>query len=1011
MIDTHLAPVELGIPIPLGSRVLVKSSMLLEPEPTETSTTVVDQLVGELFRWQGTGTVIVAGGLFASSGAAARADEVLEAHGALKTGILEFLGKPGRQLIVLPSSRERSGFTEAATRLLEELGVRIADTVLLDCATANGQRRVLVSPAFENASDSTEELDGPGNRPWLEGIDSVESPEATRRFISSRILYRRLRNYFWVPPLVALVVALVSHMAFVERRLERLGNPRTHRVITRLVDAPWHLRFLWVTITVLVAELIMVLLAALIARHLFRATLAANPSAPREPEGIAQGSEQSALDLARSFLAGGGSGLILGGSRAAGLSYLDTGFLALPGRSARIVREHHGRLGLPPVFLEHRQESQITMETGAELHARLELFDQLVTPSRRLEHLVAGECTTAIPPRAQGLRLVASWPTGGTWPPPPDFGATQHKARRIRRLAAVSLFITGLLDLLIAVIPPLRGRLHAVLSYLPLGVSQTAAAIVAIIGIALIMLSRGILRGQRRAWAVAVVLLAASTALHVAHAANLGAVAVTAAVLVLLVLERRWFQGTTDRGSLRSALPSLVLIVIVAVLAAFGGTELSHLHRGSLPSWPIVLGAVSERLVGLSSIALPDRVDDFVFPTMLTVGIAVCVAVAYLVTRPVVDRRLSSQANSRERRLAQARARDIVTRHGTGTLDYFALRDDKQYFFFGDSLVAYAVFGGICLVSPDPIGPERDRAQVWGAFRAFCDAHGWGPGVIGASAAWLPIYDESGMGWIYIGDEAVVDVPSFSLDGKKMKGLRQACTRMARHGYSVEFLDPASIDPARVPALIELIGMNRRGEEERGFSMMLGRLFDPKDTGLLMTIVSGPDGCPAAMCQFVPSPAIRGFSLDLMRRDPGEHPNGLLDYALCSTIAELKARGATGLSLNFSAFRSTLDLSKGDGLTTRVERWGLQRLSSILPIESLWRFNEKYQPNWLPRHVVYSSPEFFVPTVAAALRAESLTELPVLGRFLSQDPSNRPGTVVPPELLEGRPPLEEMVPD
>ena len=184
---------------------------------------------------------------------------------------------------------------------------------------------------------------------------------------------------------------------------------------------------------------------------------------------------------------------------------------------------------------------------------------------------------------------------------------------------------------------------------------------------------------------------------------------------------------------------------------------------------------------------------------------------------------------------------------------------------------------------------------------------------------------------------------------------------------------------------------------------MLGRLFDPRDTGLLLTIVSDPDGRPAAMCQFVPSPAINGYSLDLMRRDTGEHPNGLLDYALCQTIEHLREQGAKGLSLNFAAFRSILDGEKGDGVTQRVERWGLRRLSSVLPIETLWRFNEKYLPTWLARHLVYSSPEQFVPTVAAAMRAESLADIPLLGRFLAQDPANRPGMQVPAELLEGRP--------
>ncbi|MEI6701676.1 MAG: phosphatidylglycerol lysyltransferase domain-containing protein, partial [Actinomycetota bacterium] len=102
------------------------------------------------------------------------------------------------------------------------------------------------------------------------------------------------------------------------------------------------------------------------------------------------------------------------------------------------------------------------------------------------------------------------------------------------------------------------------------------------------------------------------------------------------------------------------------------------------------------------------------------------------------------------------RARDIVARHGRGTLDYFALRDDKQFFFSQDSLVAYAVFGGICIASPDPIGPPAERQRVIEDFWAFADSKGWGFGVVGAAEEWLPIYIAAGMRSVYIGDEAVV---------------------------------------------------------------------------------------------------------------------------------------------------------------------------------------------------------------------------------------------------------------
>jgi lysylphosphatidylglycerol synthetase-like protein (DUF2156 family) len=165
--------------------------------------------------------------------------------------------------------------------------------------------------------------------------------------------------------------------------------------------------------------------------------------------------------------------------------------------------------------------------------------------------------------------------------------------------------------------------------------------------------------------------------------------------------------------------------------------------------------------------------------------------------------------------------------------------------------------------------------------------------------------------------------------------------------------------------------------------MVLGRIFDPRDEGLVLCVITGPDGAPAAFCQFVPARGIGGYSLDLMRRDRGEHPNGLIDFALVSTIEYLKEQGHQGLSLNFAALRSILEGERGDGVTQRVERWALKKMSSFLQIETLWRFNAKYEPVWLPRYVVYDTAEHLVPVVLAILRAESLSEVPVIGRMIA----------------------------
>jgi lysylphosphatidylglycerol synthetase-like protein (DUF2156 family) len=67
---------------------------------------------------------------------------------------------------------------------------------------------------------------------------------------------------------------------------------------------------------------------------------------------------------------------------------------------------------------------------------------------------------------------------------------------------------------------------------------------------------------------------------------------------------------------------------------------------------------------------------------------------------------------------------------------------------------------------------------------------------------------------------------------------------------------------------------------------------------------------------------------------------------------------------------------------TKVERWVLRRMSDSMQIESLWRFNAKFDPEWLPRFVVWDSAEQSLAAALAIARAESFWELPIIGRFL-----------------------------
>ena len=987
------------IDVDVGRRVVVVANLMLTDEATTASTWATTGLARALDAWEGPGIAVVAGNLFDLEDATdpgQRAQGALKAHPRLASALVAFAAGSERQVVVLPGRHDAAlGDDDAVRAVVEAVGATVVDHLDLRLSTASGDRRVRIEAttpeagAADGASD-TPPPTHPGATAlatatrrqgvsWHEGSETLADPGAMQRFLTSRVLYRRFAKLAWWL-LVPLGVALVLAVPFVTTGLLHFfgSSGRTVHVLHRARAATWGTRLVVVSIVSAIELVLLAAVLGLVARQAWKSRGGGAQLASPFDESFDEGgstANDAARDVARVRMEHGYAGVVTGDSLQAELTHLGTGFFACSGAAGEVIEEHPGRLGLPPVFLRHRQLAWVELETGAELHARLLLarFDD--APATLLERF-AGRYRRV---HDNHPVVVAAQPYGMAWPPPPDLAALRRRSRRIRRWAAGALALAGTVNLLSAVTPPLRDRLHVVLQIVPLGVTQAAGALVALSGVGLLILARGVRRGQQRAWAISVGILAATLVLHLFRGADLEASLLHAVVLMFLLVTRDEFRAESDRPALRSAIIALAIglagiTAVTAVLVAVT-VHFDHAWHQPLPWWRAG-EAVVGRLIGIQVVALPDRLDDFLSPSLLSIGIALAAVAAVLATRPVVDRRRSAG------RAAQARARDIVRRHGAGTLDYFALRSDKQWFFHRDSLIAYAIQGGICLVAPDPIGPFAEREHAWGAFRRFADGHGWVVAVTGASEEWLPLYRAAGMHDIYIGDEAVVDVQTFSLAGGQMKGLRQAFNRIAKYGYRASFHDPSRLDRATAESLIPLMSQSRRGDFERGFSMMLGRVFDPRDEGMLLCIVTDPEGNPAAFCQFVPANGIKGYSLDLMRRDRGEHPNGLIDFALVSTIEHLRQTGSRGLSLNFAAMRSILEGERGDGVTQRVERWALRRMSNFLQIETLWRFNAKYEPEWLPRYVVYDAAEHLVPVTLAIVRAEALADVPVIGRIL-----------------------------
>ena len=524
---------------------------------------------------------------------------------------------------------------------------------------------------------------------------------------------------------------------------------------------------------------------------------------------------------------------------------------------------------------------------------------------------------------------------------------------------------------------PMRGRLEGLLQVVPFLVPRTAAVTLVFVSFALLLTARGLRRGHEVAWLAAIVLLVISVALHVAKGIDVEEATLASAGAMWLAGHRDAFPVRASRAAANRTLILGVGGVVVTLAVAIGlSVTVGRGHRLDVESTP---HSIAERL-GADEIFPLNFGGHFGTAVLIALGMGLVGATLWVLFSPRALEPLDNAAHHAGRE----RARELVHRYGGGTLDYFALRDDKQWFFAGSSVVAYTVRVGVCLVSPDPIGPAEEREATWAAFMTYAEVSGWSVTVLGAGPDWLPVYELSGLRAVYLGDEAVVDCAGFTLDGGAMKSLRQAYHRVQRAGYAVTFHDPSVLGGELSRQLVELAVRSRRGEVERGFSMTLSRLFDPQDTGLLLSVARDGDGVPQAFVQWVPARDLPGWSLDVMHRNTGEDlPNGIMDFLVIETIKHIAAAGGGGLDLNFAVMRSVVS-GESTGWLARLGRTTPGTTPGRTQIESLWRFNAKYRPRWVPRYVVLGSLDALASQGLVLADAEGITELPVLGRLLGR---------------------------
>ena len=484
-------------------------------------------------------------------------------------------------------------------------------------------------------------------------------------------------------------------------------------------------------------------------------------------------------------------------------------------------------------------------------------------------------------------------------------------------------------------------------------------------GLGLLLLTVGLWNGKRRAALVAAAALCLIGLARLAFGLFVldAAIDLVPAVIILLNLGAfprgagGWrSRKLTDTVGLAAG-AGIYALYVVAALGASEGTELDRAVASAghhLPAGPILAGTASHPGLAINA------------------TIALVLVGGWALLRGLLR---PAAAEDGHEPAEGIRARTITREHGSDSLAPFAIREDKAFHFAAGGFVAYRVLRETAVVSGDPVGPPGSAPAILESFVRFAEARGWNVVITAASDRHLSACKQLGLRVLRIGDEAVVDPRTFSLEGRPIRKVRQSIARVKRHGWRVEVVDDGVVSAELGRELAE-VEADWRSRQWRliGFAMTLGRLAgtDDRDGGVYV-LGRDADGRLRSFLRFA---SYRdGLSLDLMRR-AGDEPNGLTEALVVAAIEHARELGLSAVSLNFAGFAHVMAADAALSRSQRLLRLCLRLCHGRFQLERLVRFNAKFFPRWQPRYLVYDGLTYLPLSALRVLQAEAYLPAP-----------------------------------
>ncbi|MBP0482718.1 bifunctional lysylphosphatidylglycerol flippase/synthetase MprF [Sagittula salina] len=511
---------------------------------------------------------------------------------------------------------------------------------------------------------------------------------------------------------------------------------------------------------------------------------------------------------------------------------------------------------------------------------------------------------------------------------PPFVQALVRSISALVPLAIATMILTsGVIMIISSLIPPTSEIAEDLELLLPTAILEGGALLTSAIGASMLVIAHGLLRRVQGAWWLAVLALSGGIATSLANGLDYErALMLGAALLILLPTKAEFFRTTRmtrDVFSLRWTLMMLGLLggLLVVLVFAQKATPYAHDLWWQFASDQSAPRALRAALLG---------------------GILLTVALLVFALRPGTLRHAPATPEDLER------ARALIAAQPDPGAN-IALTGDKCLMFSdsGRAALMYRIQNRSWIALHEPFGDPAEARQLAWAFHDAAYAANARPIFYAVSAAHASLWIDMGLALIKMGEEAVVPLAGFSLDGPARKRLRTTHNRALRDGLTFEMLE-APVAPETLEALrpISDAWLAAKSGGEKGFSL---GTFDPAVLSRAPIAVVRHHDRIVGFATLWLTDAHHAASIDLMRH-ADDAPSGMMEFLFTELLLHFAGRGYAEFSLG-NAPLSGIEARRGARLTARMGAFVYKHGRQFYNFEGLRAFKQKFDPEWRPVYV------------------------------------------------------------